>query len=497
MSDAKFALYKAQIDYTSLENDSLKKLEKANRDAEKSVISTTGSEARIALEKAELDYENLKSSNIQTIKNFDATYKLSLNDLKKLLAKLLYQGDKSFGITDKFRNETVTVRQYMGARDSSTRTKLEVAYNELLQASTELEVASIVSVDESNILSNLEKLGGYYGLIRNYILVTNAYIENSIPSSSFAQTTIDGYVAEYLGYKSELAILESTYTTFKNSTSTFLANYKNNEASMAAGLEVQKKNLSTLEFESALGLDRTKISVDRDIAQAKIVLESAEANYQNSVSNKDITLRKLEVSLTDARLALEQAEKEFSKLSIVAPIDATITRVHVSVGQEVSLGTPMVEISSQNPEIIFDLDSVSVGLLKIGSVERVFYDGETYSGTVVGISQVADSSLLYTARITLSESPKYLGGVATIKLSLETDSVLLPNEVIKVVSEGEGEIFVLSGSTLVPMNVKLGTVIGRSIEVRTQLPDNLEIITSDVSNFDERKNVIEKRKTGE
>ena len=177
---------------------------------------------------------------------------------------------------------------------------------------------------------------------------------------------------------------------------------------MATSLEVQKKNLSTGEFESILGLERTQIGVNRDLEQAKIALDSALANYNNAISNKEISLKKLEVSLTDARLSVEQAQKEFSKLSIVAPIDATVTRVNISVGQEVSMNTPMIEIASRNPEIIFDLDSLSVTLLKIGSIQPVLYDGKTYSGTVVGVSQVANDSLLYTARITLPESPKYL-----------------------------------------------------------------------------------------
>ncbi len=254
----------------------------------------------------------------------------------------------------------------------------------------------------------MDKLGGYYDTIRTYILAVNSYVENSITSSYFPQSVIDSYITEYLGYKSELSGLETGYTTFKNTTSTFLASYKNNEASVAAGIEVQKKNLSTAAFASTVGLERTQIGANRDIAQAKIALDSAEANYNNAVSNKDITLRKLAVSLTDAQLSLEQAQKEFAKLSIVSPIDATVTHVNVSVGQEVSTGTPMIEIASRNPEIVFDLDTLSVSLLKIGSIQPVLYNDQTYSGTVIGISQVANDSLLYTARITLPESPKYL-----------------------------------------------------------------------------------------
>jgi hypothetical protein len=44
------------------------------------------------------------------------------------------------------------------------------------------------------------------------------------------------------------------------------------------------------------------------------------------------------------------------------------------------------------------------------------------------------------------------------------------------------------------MSVKLGSVMNRSIEILTPLQDGLEIITSDISNFDEKKSIAEKRK---
>ena len=70
---------------------------------------------------------------------------------------------------------------------------------------------------------------------------------------------------------------------------------------------------------------------------------------------------------------------------------------------------------------------------------------------------------------------------------------MLPTEIVKIISEEQGELSVYSGSTIVPMSVKIGTVINRSIQVLSPLSDDLEIITSDVSNFDEKKNSAERR----
>lgn len=74
---------------------------------------------------------------------------------------------------------------------------------------------------------------------------------------------------------------------------------------------------------------------------------------------------------------------------------------------------------------------------------------------------------------------------------------MLPNEIVKIISEEQGELAVLSGSTIIPMSVKIGSVIDRSIQILTPLSPELELITSDVSNFDDKKNTLEKRKSKE
>jgi hypothetical protein len=47
----------------------------------------------------------------------------------------------------------------MGVRDSSARTKLEIAYAELQKGSNELDTQSMTIIDESNVTPELQKLG--------------------------------------------------------------------------------------------------------------------------------------------------------------------------------------------------------------------------------------------------------------------------------------------------------------------------------------------------
>lgn len=281
-----------------------------------------------------------------------------------------------------------------------------------------------------------------YQAARTYFNVSGKYLENSITSSSFPQTQLDGYIAINNGYKTELSGLESAETAFQNSVATFLANYKNNESSASAALTVQEKNievqtrqLQTNSFDSSISLDKLKASNEQMITTSKIAVESARLAYENAKENKIISLKKLSLAESDASLSVSQAQEEFSRLSILAPIDGSITKVIASVGQDVNNGTPIIELANRNPEITFDAEASIVPLLKVGSTQIVKYQDSSYTGTIIGVSQVATDSLLYSARITLPNTTLLLGQVASIELKLPSLYPVLPTDIIKVISD--------------------------------------------------------------
>ncbi len=168
-------------------------------------------------------------------------------------------------------------------------------------------------------------------------------MENSSIGAEFSQSQLDALIAVNNGYKSEVSGLENVWVTFRNGASSFLANYKNNEASSAATLQVQEKNievqkrqLQTSEFESGISLEKIKTANEQSITTSRLAVESAQANYDTALKNKELTLERLRLTESDASLGLSQAQEEFDKLSIRAPIDGSITRVSASMGQDVS-----------------------------------------------------------------------------------------------------------------------------------------------------------------
>ena len=484
VSDAEIALSRAKIDYERTLSDAEKQLEKAKRDAEKASVSASGSDAQTTIAKAELDYQNLVSSNAKTIENFGPTYRITVSDFKKLVATVLFESDKLIGFSDSNRSYNDGFEAYLGVRDSSILPQAQLAHAKAAETARFLDSKMDAKVDASTVVTELSLLEGQYETVRALLNQNIRLLENSITSTSFPQATVDGYIATYNGYKSTLSGLENAFVAFKNSATSFLSNYKNNEASALAGIELQRRNLVSGEFDAKVGYERSKIAINAGNENALLSLKTAELNLENAIKNRDTTMRKLEVSRSDAELQLRQAGVELSKLQIVSPIDATIVKVIAQVGQEVSAGTSVVEISSRTPEVLIDVDSTTAGILETGASVEVSASGKSYTGTVVGVSKVANSALLYSIRIVLSDSPDLLGGAATVKISLPNPYPVVPVDAVKILSEQSGEMTVFSGGTFESVPVKIGRLSEGTAEILEGPSGDAEVLLTDVSNFD-------------
>lgn len=350
------------------------------------------------------------------------------------------------------------------------------------------------SITEKDLIDSLDEMKKRYSSVRTYLDTTTNYLQNSTVGAQFPQSQLDGYLAINNWYKTELSGLESAWVNFRNSASLFLANYKNNEESAYSGymvqkknFEVQQKNLANGEFDTQITLDKLKISNTQTINTAKTTVESAELMYENAKRNRVVTLEKLRLSEKDALLAQTQASEEFSKLTITSPIDGSVTRVIASLGLETSVGTQVVEISSASPEILFEVEVNIVPLLAIGSQQVIRYMDQSFTGTVIGLSQVATDTLLYNARVSLPISSSLLWQVATVELEIKSNNPVMPLDAIKIISDKTGEIQVLEDDKIVTKEVSIVRIIGSYAEVRANLGKDEKIIVSSTLWYDAKK----------
>ncbi len=496
---------RAQLDYETTVSTTKNNLEKATRDAGKSNLDQAASDANVtltqlaaSLDKAKLDYQNLLVANQQTLLNYNTSFQNSISDIRKFYSKIVYEGDKLYGFTPKYQNDNIDIRSFLGGGKAGNYPTLVTAYAEISDVSAKLDSRPATPIDEKNLIAQLDEIAQNYKTAKSYLDVSGKYLENSIISVALPQSRIDALIAANNGYKSEISGMESAWVAFRNGASSFLANYKNTETSAASGLEVQEKNievqkrqLATSQFDSSLNLDKIKTTGEQSVKNSRLALETAKLNYSTAVKNQTLSLDKLKISERDAGLSVSQAEREYEKLIVRAPIDGSVTKVTASVGADVNPGTPLVEIANRNPEILFDVEANIAKLLKVGGSQMIVYQDKSYTGTVVGVSEVATDTLLYSARIKISEPVSQLGQVATIDLQISSERRVLPSDVIKVLSEKRGEIQTLKDDAIVPVEIELGRIVGSNVEVLTEVPGSTRVILTNVSNFDGKKSFVQ------
>jgi HlyD family secretion protein len=161
-------------------------------------------------------------------------------------------------------------------------------------------------------------------------------------------------------------------------------------------MAMRKAELDKLQadFERVKELYNKNLSSDAEFQASKSSYESAKASYQGSMAN---------VSQSEA--ALRRSEDQLSKTTILSPMNGTVTKLNVELGERVlgsfySQGTNIMTVSDlNNMEASVDVDENDVVLVSIGDTARIKVDAfgdRVFKGLVKEIGNSAITSGLGT-----------------------------------------------------------------------------------------------------
>jgi hypothetical protein len=333
-------------------------------------------------------------------------------------------------------------------------------------------------------------------------------LQNNVISWDLSQERNNAWLALYSGYRSSVNGSNTAFTAWKNQILTFLKNYKLNELATKVAIESLTRELSKDELalidksaEAKLLYNNTILDIKDRISAAKLSLKQAQNARDTTVRTRETTLAQMWVGRAGGVISLEQVEREYAKLNISAPFDGTVSRVIATAGQRVTLGTPLIEVVSNLPELIIDLDAEIANALRISDSVSVMVWEKSFTGTVTAISRVAGNNLLYTTRVAVPRASLYIGTAAKVLFYLSREaewdtptSIALPLRAVKIISEQEWEISILGTSgTLLKKSVRLGGVSTDTVVIDDILERGLEVILSDISNFDSAKFQFQKK----
>lgn len=502
--DSEMNLEKLKNNFENTKKSFDQDLKQAKNNLENSDVNLKDSKSSLdiqkidnSISKMEFDLETNKKANKDKIDAFILSLNQEKNNLKNLYVNVINFWDELYSV--KNPNLKPSFYDFLWASSQLQKSEAENTLKKLMEYEKDF-LKNISLKDEKEIWEFLQKMDESYLNLKIFLDASLVTLNNSLTwLSGFSEGQKQAFTSQVNGYISSYTWSYTSFINQKSNITTFLNTYKDSEESIKKQIELAKKDkeiaiksFSSGELSSKVNYDKLEISISDTITNMELQIKNAEVTLDNAKKTRDITLRNLENSIKNAELAVEKAGIEAGKLVVKAPISGQISKIDATEGQTYWPSSKVLTlISSSKRELDVFVNSEDLWKINVKDKVKIEYRWENFEWEIFSKSNVADETLNYKVKVALNKEINLVWWVANVSFILSSEFPLLPiNSVTVLHSESDkklGEINILKDGKIEKMEVELGEVFGKNIEIKTELPENLQIILNDVVNFDEDK----------
>ncbi len=431
-------------------------------------------QAEIGVKNLEIELQKAENSLSNQTDSLDANYHVHLSGFLKLADSMLYEADKSLGMTVNFEYANDGWENYLGSHQGDSKKLAEDAWNALYTLRGEMRTKTNIAITSANAKTEYDRLARAYAATENLGTAQSTMLENTVVGAGLSEEMLRGWITIWNGLKASEQLNHSNFTIWNTQAKDLTVSGSgatNSVASMSlltlrGQLESAKKNIDALKAERESKIQEVRISV--------IEIEGKKNELDAKIS---------ETSLSRA-LAGESIEYSI----IRAPFAGVVLEKFANVGNVVNTGMPMFRLSSGGKRILKTYIDNSKYNFQVGSIITVqsTTTNATFSGTISLIQKEKDPlhNKNYT-EITIEKFTGTLGERMNISLSREKtpleNGTIIPLESI-ITRYGPTGVFLLENGvahfTLVEIlasDTNYAEVIG--------IPEGSEIITKGKENI--------------
>lgn len=207
---------------------------------------------------------------------------------------------------------------------------------------------------------------------------------------------------------------------------------------------------------------------------------SALATYKMTISSiNDIALKQAQIKLDEAKLAVDDAQRNLDNETLVAPFDGIVSAVNYGVDDTAS-GTAVTVVDLSQLRVEVTVSEVDIAKIKVGETAEMTMDAltdKTYNAKVISISPVGTVTsgvVNYTVALEITNSDEQIKPGMTATLAIEVDRrdnvLLVPTRAVR--TQGTQKIVtVLSNGEPVSTKVTIGLSNESSVEVTSGLQE--------------------------
>lgn len=305
--------------------------------------------------------------------------------------------------------------------------KLQVRQNEISLALAELEAESGMSQ------ANLEAAQADY----ERTVTTNAHTGDQLTSARITLKQAEEQLAD------AQQAYEDAWTTDRDwelQVDRYKNQLENERETTEDALEAAKDNLTVAQASynlAVIGIDDT---TTQD-AQIQVL------NAQITLDKEPIQLEQTKLTLEQSQFQLETAQRNLDDLTLVAPVDGTVTELNLEVGQLAGAGQTAVVLSDLATLVVEigldESDIASVSLDQEAIITLDAFDDVELRGTITAIAPTADTQsgvVLYPVTVALdpTDLPVRAGMTADVEIvtSSAANALLIPLKAVRSVGDG-------------------------------------------------------------
>ncbi len=233
-------------------------------------------------------------------------------------------------------------------------------------------------------------------------------------------------------------------------------------------------------------LNTTDIN-DSNLQSALAQLTRARADLDDLTSPSSSTVLQAKAHLEQARLALEDAQRQLASATIVAPFDGVVLAVNTNPGEAVAAHTALIVLADPRAvEVESTVVEEDMPAVRLDEHVNLFFDANpnvSATGRVTRIVPVRTTGdrLLYPIYISVDQLPEGLVSGMTVDASIvvatRSGVLRLPRELVRVRSDGTAQIRVWTGTQIESRTIKTGLRGDSFVEVLDGLNEGDRVVS--------------------
>ncbi len=523
LESAKIQLENAKISRENIYTTTEKQLAMANtqldniQTTKSNTQNTTGEAikaAKIWVDLAEKSLNNTKTSFENFKKNSDESLGSLYENIRVTLGSAIVtadagvnQADIILGVTDKNRSANDAYEIYLWAKDVNIKIQSEKDF-----ATARSLLLSIGSTNTTDRTELEKQLAAVLNLIQQETSLYDDLVRmanNSIVSSVFPQTQLDGLSLTIAKNQASLLQTQAGLTTLKNSLSTTKTSIDTNTVTLSNAVDIAESQLAnarqsltnlTANNQSALDtisgnetltrtqLENTVAVVNASRESADNALKIAQAQYASAKAKLDAQLVGTKSQADAAKWSKDMANIQLSNTQIIAPFDGVVLSKNIEVGQSVSPGTPLFSVGNTSSlKVKMDVNANQINSFTVWKNIIVKKDNLTLTGIISTVSPGSDPvTKLFRIELLLDKtSTGVLSGdfvdVIIEKKVGEEKIIAIPFAALVAFEQGKYGIYTVgSGSTAVLRTVTIGAQNATQVEILSGLNEGESYISNGV-----------------